>query len=233
MNIVSIGKEHLMLSKSITVWSILLTVAVLSACTVKSNSAGFEDPVSSPLTQTEASPTVAPATPTAASIIAQGEDVSFEMCGSGPSWARPSEEEQISIWESSRYAGADEEILKYPWTHDFLVTYGSASIQQDLIDLGGLWSLPEGARAGCIEPERHQALINWEEVELWILLHRVKKVRRIDTSYAIVVEPAEAGAQFVRLPRPDQVPLSFIFVTEEEEVVDKIVEEDYRYWPGG
>jgi dipeptidyl aminopeptidase/acylaminoacyl peptidase len=162
----------------------------------------------------------------------RGTEVAPKICGSAGSWERPSEEEQTSVWESGRYAGADEEVLTYPWRHDFFLHYGSASVEQDLTNLSGLWTLPEGARARCIEPERQQALIDWEEVELWILLHRVKRVRRADASYTVVVEPVKQGVQFVRLPRSDQLPLTFTFVTEEGQVVETIEEEDYRYWPG-
>ncbi|MEA3377181.1 MAG: hypothetical protein U9R72_13405 [Chloroflexota bacterium] len=172
-------------------------------------------------------------TPAVPGVMERGSGVPFEICGSAASWERPSEAEQASVWESGRYAGADDEVLKYPWRQDFFVTYGSASVEQDLIDLTGLWTLPDGARAGCIEPERQQALIDWEEVELWILLHRVEEVKRTDAAYTVVVEPVGEGVQFVRLPRPDQLPLTFTFVTEEGEVVDEIVEEEYRYWPGG
>ena len=222
------------LSKLLVIWGCSATVAMigLSACTPRSIPADLGGTASpSPLAETTDVPTSTPIS-AAAEIVARGEDVPFDLCGEASAWVRPSEERQRSkIWEFGRYAGADEEVLKYPWTHNFFVRYGSASIGQDIRDLSGLWTLPGWARSGCIEQERHDALRNWEEAEIWVLFHKVRQIRREGTSYVVIVEPVEHGVQFVRFPRPDQRPLTLYFVTEDGREIDRVVEEDYRYWP--
>lgn len=223
-------------SKSTVFWCALALIVtlVLASCSPSSELASnADDTTTSPAVP--ASPTLLP-TPTpisaAAEIVAQGEDVPFDMCGGASAWVRPSEERQRSeIWEFGRYAGADEEVLKYPWTHDFFVVYGTASIEQDIRDLSGLWTLPGWAMSGCFEQERHDALRNWEEAEIWVLLHKVRQIKREGTSYVVIVEPVEHGVQFVRFPRPDQRPLTLYFATEDGHEIDQIVEENYMYWP--
>jgi hypothetical protein len=48
--------------------------------------------------------------PTVAEIMAQGEELSFEICGESTTWGRPTEQEQNATWWTfGRYAGGDEE----------------------------------------------------------------------------------------------------------------------------
>jgi len=170
--------------------------------------------------------------PTVAEILAQGEKVPFEVCGESTTWVRPSEEEQASKWGAGRYAGANEEVTKYPWTHDFFVVYGGASIEHDIENLSGLLTLQGGERAKCFEPERHDAILKLQTAEVWALLHKVNNIKRLDTSYVIVVEPIQRGVQFVQFPRPTEwLPLTLYFVTTDGKEVEKIVEADYIYWP--
>ena len=120
--------------------------------------------------------------PTVEEILAQGDELLFEICGESTTWVRPSEQEQgAKWWDSGRYAGADEEVIKYPWTHTFLVAYGHASTEYDLTNLSGLWTLPEDVRAKCFEPEPHDAVLKLERAEAWVLLHRVQSIKRLDT----------------------------------------------------
>jgi len=151
------------------------------------------------------------------------------VCGESTTWTRPSEGEQSAKWwASGRYKCTDEQCeqnVKAPWTHDFFVVYGSASIEYDLENLSGLWTLQGEERAGCYERERLEAVLKLEMAEAWVLLHRVKQVKRLGNFYVIVVEPTERGVQFVQFPRPaEKVPLTLYFVTADGQQVDVIVE---------
>lgn len=172
-------------------------------------------------------------TPSAKEIMALGEEISFEICGESTTWQRPAEQEQNAKWWSSgRYAGGNEEVIKYPWTRNFFVAYGHASSEYDIKNLSGLWTLSGDVRAKCFEPERHDAILKLQTAEVWVLLHRVKSVKRLGTSYVVVVEPTEKGVQFVQFTRPTEwVPLTMYLVTEDGKEIDKIVEAESPYWP--
>lgn len=204
--------------KRISILSImLLAIISLVACAA---------PASAPTETTVSKPTVS-------GIAVQGEQVPFEICGESTTWSRPSEEEQkAKWWDFGRYAGGSDEVIKYPWTHDFFVAYGNASGEYDLINLSGLWTLAGDVRSKCIEPERQDAILKLQKAEVWVLLQRVRSIRRVGTDYYIIVEPADKGVQFVQFPRPEQqVPLTLHFVTEDGQEVDKIVEAESPYWP--
>jgi hypothetical protein len=158
--------------------------------------------------------------------LAQGEELPFEVCGESTTWVRPSEEEQNAKWRT--YKCTDEQCeqnIKYPWTHYFFVVYGSASIENSLENLSGLWTLQGEERAGCYERERHEAVLRLETAEVWVLLHRVRQVKHLGAFYAIVVELTERGVQFVQFPRSaEKVPLTLYFVTADGQQIDAIVE---------
>jgi hypothetical protein len=196
---------------------VLLMIVLLVACT---------PPMPAPAETTANKPTLS-------GVAAQGEPIPFEICGESATWTRPAEEEQEAKWWSSgRYAGGNEELIKYPWTHDFLVAYGNASGEYDLINLSGLWTLAADARSKCTEPERREAILKLQKAEVWVLLHQVKSIRCMDTDCYIVVEPTERGVQFVQFARPEQqVPITLHFVTENGQEIDKIVEVESPYWP--
>jgi len=230
------GKEELM--------SLLLTLVIvlglIAGCAPAVSTPTPVPPTATPLppTATPVPPTPTPSAealhpPTVAEIMAQGEELSFEICGESTTWVRPAEQEQNAKWWSSgRYAGGNEEVIKYPWTHNFFVAYGSASGEYDITNLSGLWTLPGDVRAKCFEPERHDAILKLQTAEVWALLHKVKSIKHLDTSYVIVVEPAEKGVQFVQFPRPErQLPLTLHFVTEDGQEIEKIVEAESSYWP--
>jgi len=120
-------------------------------------------------------------------IAAQGEQIPFEICGESTTWTRPAEEEQqAKWWNSGRYAGGDEGVIQYPWTHDFFVVYGDASVEYDIINLSGLWTLEGDVRSQCIEPERQDAIKKLQKAEVWVLLHRVKTIKRVGTDYYLL-----------------------------------------------
>lgn len=171
--------------------------------------------------------------PTVANVMVQGEQVPFKICGESSTWVRPDEEEQkAKWWDTGQYAGSNDRVIEYAWTHDFFVAYGHASGEYDIINLSGLWTLAGIVRNKCIEPDRQDAILKLEKAEVWVLLYRVKAIRRAGTDYYIVVEPVEKGVQFVQFPRPEQqVPLTLHFVTENGLEVEKIVEAESPYWP--
>jgi len=192
-------------------------------------------PTSPPPTPVPPTPTPMPPTPppTVVEIMAQGEELEFEICGESTTWVRPPEQEQSAKWWSSgRYAAGNEEILKYPWTHNFFVVYGHASGEYDITNLSGLWTLSGDVRVKCFEPEPHDAILKLETAEAWVLLHRVKSIKRLDTHYVLVVEPTEKGVQFIQFPRPERhLPLTLHFVTKDGQEIETIVEAESPYWP--
>lgn len=71
-----------------------------------------------------------------------------------------------------------------------------------------------------------------ETAEAWVLLHRVKSIKRLDTHYVVVVEPTENGVQFIQFPRVERhLPLTLHFVTEDGQEIETIVEAESPYWP--
>jgi hypothetical protein len=170
--------------------------------------------------------------PVASDTAAPGEQTPFVLCGESTSWTRPAEEEQAAKWwDFGRYAG-DQEEIKYLWTRNFFVAYGSASIEYDMINLSGLWTLAGDVRKKCIEPTAQDAILKLREAEVWVLLYRVKSVRRVGADYNIVIEPTKAGVQFIQFARPeDQVPLTLHFMSESGQEIERIVEAESAYWP--
>ncbi len=171
--------------------------------------------------------------PTATPVAAQGEALPFEVCGESATWTRPTDGEQkAKWWDNGRYAGTDQKVIQYPWTHDFFVAYGNASSEYDVINLSGLWTLAGDERAKCIEPATQDAILRLHKAEVWVLLHQVKSVRHVGTDYYVLVEPAGKGVQFVQFARPEQqVPLVLHFVSESGREIEKIVEAESPYWP--
>jgi hypothetical protein len=170
--------------------------------------------------------------PTVAKIMAQGEELSFEICGESTTWTRPTEKEQNAKWSSGRYADGNEEVIKYPWIHNFFVVYGHASGEYDIINLSGLWTLSGDVRAKCFEPEPHDDILKLKTAEVWTLLYRVISIKRLDTHYVVLVEPMEKGVQFVQFARPErQLPLTLHFVAKDGQEVEGIVEAESPYWP--
>jgi len=221
--------------------TLLTVVLVVSAC---APTASAPTPIPVPLTATPipsaATPVLLTPTPaetlhplTVAEIMAQGEELSFDVCGESTTWGRPTEQEQNATWWTfGRYAGGDEKVIKWPWTHNFFVAYGTASGEYDITNLSGLWTLPGDVKAKCFEPQRHDAILKLQTAEVWVLLHKVKSIKRLDTSYAIIVEPTGKGVQFVQFARPERwLPLTLHFVTKNGQEIEKIVEAESPYWP--
>ncbi len=163
-------------------------------------------------------------------IMENGETIAFEVCGQNNDWVRPLESEQRSIWESSRYQGTEKDVLMYPWKNQFFIHYGHASISFDVINLSGLWTLPEDTWDGCLD--QADAVLRWEKIEFWVLNHTVTEIFREDGQHVVVVKDVGRGVQFSQIPRQEGVsPLIIYFVDQDGVVVGEIVESDYPYWP--
>lgn len=160
-----------------------------------------------------------------------GAPVSFEVCGVDSNWVRPSEEmQQRHLHTLGRYVGVEESIAEYLWSENFLINYGSASVEYDMLNLSGLWTLPTDVRATCLNTGTAADLMH-STVELWVLLHKVNAITYSDASYTIVVEPVEKGAEFVRFSRATQEPLTLRFVTLDGSEVAQIVETAFPFFP--
>lgn len=164
------------------------------------------------------------------SVVERGEKIDYRICAQDFEWTRPSETEQRAIWESARYAGMQEEALQYPWRHDLLISYGSASTDYDLRNLSGLWTFPDKALENCFQDR--ETVLEFQEAEIWVLNYKVEEVRKEGTTYIIIAEPLGHGVELIRVPRPAQKePLTYILATPTGDIVERVVESEYLYWP--
>ena len=156
----------------------------------------------------------------------------FEVCGESSTWRRPSEEEQRKTWWTfPRYSSAKQDFVKWPWTHNLFVIYGDADFEFDILNLSGLWTLPAGIRDQCVELKHLDAILKLDKAEVWILLNRVKSIKRLDDDFAVVVEPTSNGVQFIQFPRPRRAPSVLHFVNESGKEIEEINEKTSPYWP--
>lgn len=165
-------------------------------------------------------------------ILNSGKIVPFEVCGTLSDWNRPTEADQSVIWESPRYSGALTSTLRYPWTHHFLLSYGSASVDYDLINLSGLRNTSIEPRLKCRQGTRLRELLSGNSAELWALGYEIRQIRRSGNRYVIVVVPDPMTVAFIRLPRPKpKQSLTFIFVADSRTEVERLDESQYPYGP--
>ncbi len=170
--------------------------------------------------------------PTVGDILAHGDPVQYEVCGESKTWVRPTDEEENQKWWTfARYAGMDKLIRQSYWTRDFFVAYGNASPEFDTVNLSGLWTLPDGVRDRCFEPQRQYAILKLQTAQVWILLHSVKSIKREGVTAAVVVEPTGSGVQFIQFPRFGPSPMVLYFVTPEGQQIAQIDEFKSPEWP--
>ena len=190
-------------------------------------------------TPTSAHSPVSPPTPMPSpeEVLSRGQEVRrFHVCLESTAFTRPPEEVQAKkVWENPRYAlsevrdPATKKSLLYPWTHNFLMYYGGTTIEQDMLNLSGLWSgsvkwncdytWRQRALGTCVREPRTEI---WAEV--WVFFHRVVEIKHLGTHYVVVVEPARVGFQAIDFQRPGPVSLTLTFVTPDGQVLDRIVE---------
>jgi hypothetical protein len=165
-------------------------------------------------------------------ILAHGDPVQFQVCGESKTWVRPTDaEENQKWWTFARYSGMDENLRQSFWTRDFFVAYGNASPEFDIVNLSGLWTLPDGVRDRCFDPLRQDAILKLQTAEVWILLHSVKSIHRNGVTTVLVVEPTSSGVQFVQFPRFGPSPMVLYFVTPEGRQIAQIDEFKSPEWP--
>lgn len=211
-----------------------LVLMVLVACLPNSTAtlpvASTEIPVATDVPTSTPGPV---SRPSLEEILSAGQESMFLVCASSENWIRPSEEEQRrEWWENSRHLTEDPKTLEhilYPWTHNFIMHYGGASPQYDLVNLSGIWAASD-IRWQCEDSWRESRLGTSAEpgveiwAEIWVLQHRVRAVKHLGTNYVVVVEPITSGFQIVDFQRPSAISLSITFVTPQGEIVDQIVE---------
>lgn len=214
------------------------TLVALAAC--------LPTPTVSPPPTLTPTPTEAPApqdtptdtprsvpSPSLEEILSRGQESLFLVCAESVNWVRPSEEEQRrEWWENPRYVTQDPQTLehiRYPWTHNFIMHYGGASPQYDLVNLTGIWAATDITwhcedfwRESRLGTGAGPGLEIWAEI--WALGYRVDTIKHLGTNYVVVVEPTNSGFQVVDFQRPSAISLNFTFVTPEGQVVDQIVE---------
>jgi len=167
-------------------------------------------------------------------VLNRGEAVSFVICRQSDNWGRPSEQEQTEVWQEPRYGFDPNNLpknIEYDWTHDFLMYYGGGeSVEYDMVHMTGIWSATD-ARWLCDNQWRKSVLHNVaaedEEIwaEVWVLLHRVVEIKRLDRYYVIIVQPEQRGFQWVDFPRPPGPGgLTLSFVTSKGDEIETIVE---------
>ncbi len=166
-------------------------------------------------------------------VLQQGSDVPFEVCFEDDPWTRPTLEEQRQrVWSDPRYASAGEAYLaSHPlWTDDFLQYPGGADAHGTMKRLGGLWSADFTSRGDGLCRQRHHDVSIGRQAEIWLKYHRAVSLRRLESSYVLVVEPREQGFQVVDFLRPDRCPITIFFLTPGGEEIHRLTEGRESPW---
>ena len=122
----------------------------------------------------------------------------------------------------------DESRKSYAWNHYFFLYYGSESLDQDVRDMTGTWTVEANDDKVLCDLEEHRKVADSEKIAVRVLLHEVKSVQRQGTVDTISVEPKEKGFQMVdfqRLPELNRN-LTFIFVNAKGQEIDRVTERD-------
>ncbi|PSB31903.1 hypothetical protein [Stenomitos frigidus] len=144
----------------------------------------------------------------AVAIAAQpAVDVPFEVCGEAQTWVRPTKAEQAKKLQSlPRYAG---DLANQPlqgvaqrfWQQKiFSFTQYGLSLRMEPIYLSGLWSVQDTLWK-CYNADNVTQINTGKTAEVWVLSHRVTRIRWTGEQYVMVVQPAQAGVQFIQFPR--------------------------------
>lgn len=163
----------------------------------------------------------------------EGETVDFHICGEAAQWSRPTEQQQNSVWKSARYADVADTVLLDAWNEDFVLAGASASVEYDVINLSGLWSVPADTRSSCLDEANRRAIQAGSIAEIWMLRHTVSDVRKVDEAeYVIQVESRATGVQFIHFSR-GQEPITLVFADRKGVEIERIVESDHGWRPSG
>jgi hypothetical protein len=69
-----------------------------------------------------------------------------------------------------------------------------------MMNEAGLWTAPSDIFNKCYSDEYHRRN-GYEWIEVWVLLHRVRRITHDANTYTITVEPVGKGFQFVYIRR--------------------------------
>ena len=172
--------------------TLLVTALVMMALVVKALLPQTSPSTEQPVTTTGE---LTPAQPLA-------QTVPFTVCRSSETWIRPGEAEQAAeVWDTPRRQGIPREMLWWNFQQSFYRYYGGNSELSDAWPEAGLWTASEEDVTGLCERE-NQNLVSGQEIELWVLLHRVIAVQQEGGVYTVTVQPTPAGYQIIRVPAP-------------------------------
>lgn len=225
--------ERIALHSKYCILTVLTVALFLAACSPQPTMTTFTPTEVSEPEQTQTSTPEVFFPPRIEEVLSRGQESVFLVCASSEDWVRPSEDEQrMTWWENLRYASDDPQTqahVLYPWTHNFVMHYGSASLEYDLVNLTGIWTATD-LEWQCDSWWRESRLGTGAELgveiwaEIWVLGYRVESIKHLGPDYVIVVEPIDRGFQVVDFQRPAPMSLNFAFVTPEGQILDEIVE---------
>lgn len=192
------------------------TVAVIAALALSVRA--LLPPSRQPTRNTPAGPSTAtvPTTPSGTATIRSGtpppatamptpipaQTIPFTVCRASETWTRPDEAEQAAeVWDTPRRREIPREMLWWDFQQSFYRYSGGNSEMFDSWPALGLWTAGDEDVTGLCEADTRN-LPTGQEIELWVLLHRVLAAQRQGDVYTITVEPTAAGYQVIRLPGP-------------------------------
>src|SRR5262249_27268672 len=136
------------------------------------------------------------------SIPLVSQQTPFQVCAESSRWIRPSPDIQAKVWNDLRYKDFARDA--YAWTHDFILIDDpqSTSVAELYTKLSGLWTAKSELVNNCIADNERRSGFEW--INIWVLLHQVRDVRREANTYTVTVEPTGRGFQslFIRRLNP-------------------------------
>jgi hypothetical protein len=165
-----------------------------------------------PLSEPDPAFTQKPASVDAALVARQGESLAFTVCQADSLWQRPSEAEQRErVWSQRPFADLSEAERGW-WFEQPAVLYNSVDLFRQSFPGGprlneagldwryllGMWNGKYLFDSQCsYAPEALQALLDREQVEVWLLNYRATAVKQMGEHYIVEVQPA-TGFQVIR-----------------------------------
>lgn len=158
---------------------------------------------------------------------ASGKDVVFEVCSASPAWVRPTTKAQMQhIQSTRRYSDAKSDrdiqnLIQQFWTRN-VILFGSYGISARVepIYLSGLWTIPntfDSISNKCYSSMQQIVELNsGKKAEVWLLLHKVRSMKWLDSRYVMVVQTAKQGVQFIQFARVEQQAIPSLQVITED-----------------
>ncbi|MBW4578183.1 MAG: hypothetical protein KME42_01235 [Tildeniella nuda ZEHNDER 1965/U140] len=134
-------------------------------------------------------------------------DVPFEVCGEAQTWVRPTKADQTKKLRSLPRYGGDlttqplKGLSQRFWQQEvFSFTQYGLSLRMEPIYLSGLWTVQETLWK-CYNAKNVTQINAGKTAEVWVLSHRVTRIKWTGEQYVMVVQPAQTGVQFIQFPR--------------------------------